>query len=339
MRFIVAKPEEKMSGGNLFYSIPLHEESVKAYEKLESMCLSKYEEKLSGELNAIDQTIISAQIQKELEIVKATDSAVAFLMMSEIAKLSDEMGYPTAMYGTDGGLIISYLLGITNVHPSQFGYSTTPSDMVYDKVLYKDELSFTVAIAEPVRKFVQSRMDRCFCDIKDNKYCYKEIGLPTFSPLQTIGDLSKERGINYKEINIEDEKLIEAVNCDICRSDFHCEPYYTVPKSTLELARVFAYSCCSVDSKDNFTAIKDYVFCDDIYDALRKTELSSSKIIQVIGNWFMEEKKENILNMFEEYGADEKMIDVYRELFNQWYAVPCLARVNALIMLKYFENN
>ena len=52
----------------------------------------------------------------------------------------------------------------------------------------------------------------------------------------------------------------------------------------------------------------------------------------------MEEKKENILNMFEEYGADEKMIDVYRELFNQWYAVPCLARVNALIMLKYFEN-
>ena len=42
--------------------------------------------------------------------------------------------------------------------------------------------------------------------------------------------------------------------------------------------------------------------------------------------------------MFEEYGADEKMIDVYRELYNQWHATSSLARVNALIMLKYFEN-
>lgn len=141
------------------------------------------------------------------------------------------------------------------------------------------------------------------------------------------------------DINLEDEKLIEAVNNDICRSDFNCEPYYPVPKNTLELARVFAYTCCSTESKDNFTAIKDYVFCDDIYDALKKTDLSSSKIIQVINNWFKGEEKENILNMFEEYGADEKMIDVYRELYNQWHAVPCLARVNALIMLKYFENS
>ena len=83
-----------MSPGNLFYSIPLHEEAAKAYYKLESMCLSKYEEILSDKLSVIDQTIISAQIQKELEIVKATDSALAFLMMAEIAKLSEEQGYP-----------------------------------------------------------------------------------------------------------------------------------------------------------------------------------------------------------------------------------------------------
>ncbi len=338
MRFIVAKPENRMSPGNLFYSIPLYEESAKAYDKLESMCLSKYEEILSDKLSVIDQTIISAQIQKELEIVKATDSAVAFLMMAEIAKLSEEQGYPAILLGNESGLIISYLLGISNVQPCQLGYSTIPSDIVYDEVLYKDELTFTLAIAEPVRKFVQGRMDRCFCYIEDNKYCFKKIDLPDNSMLKTIGDRSKETGINYTDINLEDEKLIEAVNNDICRSDFNCEPYYPVPKNTLELARVFAYACCTTESKDNFTAIKDYIFCGDIYEALKKTEISAGKIIQLIRNWCTGEKKENVLKMFEEYGADEKMIDVYRELYNQWHATSSLARVNALIMLKYFEN-
>ena len=181
-------------------------------------------------------------------------------------------------------------------------------------------------------------MDRCFCNIEDNKYCFKKIDLPDNSMLKTIGDRSKETGINYMDIKLEDEKLIEAVNNDICRSDFNCEPYYPVPKNTLDLARVFAYACCTTESKDNFTAIKDYVFCGDIYEALKKTEISAGKIIQLIRNWCTGEKKENVLKMFEEYGADEKMIDVYRELYNQWHATSSLARVNALIMLKYFEN-
>ena len=190
-----------------------------------------------------------------------------------------------------------------------------------------------IRIPEGLNQRLSSLIDEL--DAQERKR--KSIRLRWWSTVSVAACVALAIGIGT-HTHSQDEKLIEAVNYDICKSDFHCEPYYPMPKNTLELARVFAYACCTTESKDNFTAIKDYVFCDDIYEALKKAEISAGKIIQLIRNWCTGEKKEKVLKMFEEYGADEKMIDVYRELYNQWNAASCLARVNALIMLKYFEN-
>jgi hypothetical protein len=42
--------------------------------------------------------------------------------------------------------------------------------------------------------------------------------------------------------------------------------------------------------------------------------------------------------ILKDYEVDEKAIDVYRELGNQWDSASCLAEVNNLLLLKYFQE-
>ena len=163
------------------------------------------------------------QVEKELRMIQDSELAFDLLVMHEIALLSKELGYPTATFGIEAGLIVAYLLGISNVNPAQYGYSTLPSDMAIEYVYSEYLSSFEMRIAEPVQ-------------------------------------LSAENGENFSQVYLETPELIEKVNNDICKKHFHCEPYYSTPKSSLELARVYAYSRCWTDGKDNYEAVKDYVF-------------------------------------------------------------------------------
>ena len=71
-------------------------------------------------------------------------------------------------------------------------------------------------------------------------------------------------------------------------------------------------------------AVRDYVFRDDIYAEL-KTRIGYNilEIPKIIKNWATYDKEE-ILESFEMCELNEKMINTYRELYNQWPAAACL---------------
>lgn len=338
MRFVIAIPTDKMSVGDLFYSAPRKSEIDKAYDELFQICLRRADREFPRHPDYPMHSGMVPQVEKELRMIQDSELAFDLLVMHEIALLSKELGYPTAMFGIEAGLIVAYLLGISNVNPAQYGYSTLPSDMAIEYVYSEYLSSFEMRIAEPVREHIQHRLNKKFIECDSYPSTYSRIRLPGFHQLEEIGKLSAENGENFSQVNLETPELIEKVNNDICKMHFRCEPYYSTPKSSLELARVYAYSRCWTDGKDNFEAVKDYVFQDDIYGELRKSDDFCDDIFSIIRNWDKGAEKELDIRILKDYEVDEKAIDVYRELGNQWDSASCLAEVNNLLLLKYFQE-
>ena len=339
MRFIIAKPEDKMSMGDLFYSVPAKEEKEKAFDELVQICLRRADHEFPRRPDHPKRNGMIPQVEKELGMIRDCEYAFDFLVMHEIALLSKELGYPTSMFGMEGGLIVSYLLGISNIHPAQTGFSTIPSDIAIETAWTDCSFDFTMTIAEPIRKQIQHRLDQRFGMIDDRIVSYSRIRLPQFRTLETIGELAAASGVSFADVDIENPKLIESVNNDICHSKFQREQCCSIPKSTLELARIYAYTCCDSKSENDFSAVKEFVFRDDIYkELIRDDDLLIGEINSLSGNCSIGDKKAQDINILIGYGVGERMISAYMKLHNQWYAADCLARVNMLIMLKYYKK-
>ena len=339
MRFVIAKPTDEMSTtGDLFYSAQRKSEIDKAYDELIQICLRRADREFPRHPEYPERNGMIPQVEKELRMIQDSELAFDLLVMHEIALLSKGLGYPTAVFGIEAGLIVTYLLGISNVNPAQYRYSTLPSDMAIEYVYSEYLSSFEMRIAEPVRELIQHRLNKKLIECDSYPSTYSRIRLPGFHQLEEIGKLSAENGENFSQVNLETPELIEKVNNDICKKHFHCEPHYSTPKSSLELARVYAYSRCWTDGKDNYEAVKDYVFQDDIYRELRKSDDFCDDIFAIIRNLDKGAEKELDIRILKDYEIDEKAIYIYREFGNQWDSASCLAEVNNLLLLKYFQE-
>ena len=234
---------------------------------------------------------------------------------------------------------LSYLLGITNIHPAQTGFSTIPSDIAIETAWSDCSFDFTMAIAEPIRKRIQHRLDQRFGMVDDRIVSYSRIRLPQFHTLDTIGELAADSGVSFVDVDIENPKLIESVYNDICNLKFQREQCCLIPKSTLELARIYAYTFCGSKSENDFSAVKDFVFRDDIYKELvRNDDLPIGEINSLSCNCSIGDKKAKDIKLLNGYGVGERMISAYRKLHNQWYAADCLARVNMLLLIKCYSR-
>ena len=162
MKFVIAKPTDKMSTGDLFYSAPRKSEIDKAYDELIQICLRRADREFPRHPEYPERNGMIPQVEKELRMIQDSEIAFDLLVMHEIAFLSKELGYPTAMFGIVAGLIVAYLLGISNVNPAQYGYSTLPSDMAIEYVYSEYLSSFEMRIAEPVRELIQHRLNQRF---------------------------------------------------------------------------------------------------------------------------------------------------------------------------------
>lgn len=345
MRFTIAKPESYMSFGNLFYSKPRIGENEGLFEQLYQMCREKANEAFPNYRNDPKQKKLMHIAANELEMIEATDSAIAFLIMKEITDLSHEMGYPTEILGSESGLVISWLLGITSINPCQFSDFAIPSEMFceeafdrFSKGTQRDGVTFTLAIAEPVREKIEQRLDQRFCHIATLNHTYASISMPDYELLEKIGNYAKETDIDYHEINLEDPDLLKAVCEEICQGEPKVTQNFDDPKSSLELARVCAYALCDSETKDRFDVVKDFVFRDDLYAALRKTSIYPRDAIRLARNLPPGKKKAEDIETLRRYKLSPKLIEAYRELGNQWCAASCLARVNGMLMIKYYER-
>ena len=345
MSFKISKPENHMSGGDLFYSRPRSVENEGLFEQLSQMCREKADEVFPNYRNDPKQKKLMQIAANELVMIEATNSAFAVLIMKEIADLSREMGYPTQLLGSDSGLVIFRLLGITIVDPCQFSDLAISSKMFCEEAFdgfYKgsqrDGLTFTMAIAEPVRKKIQQRLDQRFCHVSMLDHTYSLIHLPGFEVLEKIGNYAEKTGVDYHEIDLEDPALLKAAYEEICQGEPKVTQNFDDPRSSRELAKVLAYALCDSETKDRFDAVKDYVFRDELYGVLRKNSFYPRDAIRLAHNQSMGEKKAEDIEVLRRHKLSPEQIEAYRELGNQWSAAACLTRVNVMLMIKYYEQ-
>ena len=208
--------------------MPVSEELDKAVKEVASICRAKADE-LYGEMN-----FAADFLESELYMLEKTETAFHFLILKEIADLSQEKGYPILIEGNLSASVIAYLLGISDVNPlkshyrceskeclSRFeliksktfgidaddkvcrhcdrkmvkdGFNLNPS-MAWGSLNKPNKPDFSVEIASEIRVFIHSRLNKKYGYVKTNDEMYYRISLPDSSFCKKIGDMYKSSGI------------------------------------------------------------------------------------------------------------------------------------------------
>lgn len=82
MSFIIAKPADHMSGGDLFYTRPHMGANCEPFKQLAQICRNRASEQFPLNADHPENEAIIQQIEKELNIIDKTDKSIAGLELS-----------------------------------------------------------------------------------------------------------------------------------------------------------------------------------------------------------------------------------------------------------------
>lgn len=88
MKLVIAKPMDKMSTGDLFYSAPRKSEIDKAYDELIQICLRRADREFPRHPDYPKRNGMIPQVEKELRMIQNSELAFVLLVMHEIVLLS-----------------------------------------------------------------------------------------------------------------------------------------------------------------------------------------------------------------------------------------------------------
>ena len=323
MRFIIAKPENKMSLGDLFYSVPnpYAMKEFKEYDDIINECREKAERELSG--SGIEQ------LEKEITAVENTSNKMAVCIIKAIAELSAGMGYPVSISGDESGMVLMYLLGASSVHPRQIGQFRYPSEKVIND-MYSSEKRFTLAIAEPVRVHIQKELDRRFSVYDANYGVYKTISLPGWEVLEDVkgNTFNSDYSICCSaEYNNAIQNLYRELYEDLFSESVDNNKNFSFE----DLCRLYSYSKCSRScTKDihQFNALKELLFKDDIYELLVKEGIPNIVALDIANKGFWHFRKQTTINYLLQFENLRKYESLFNELPQVWSKSTCAERLN-----------
>lgn len=334
----------EMSGNNKGYgrlccTVPDEMESAIIFKDFEAFCRKKAKKEF-GDYNAITE-----RLDKELNFIKETDSVIFFEILREIAKLSAGEGYPVSLEGEESGSLILYLLGVSGIHPGEYEFRQTPTDLFTETARKRGELSLSLGIAEPIRKLIVPQLTKEFDYIESDENDWFKIDISSWEMLDEIGKLSKLTGVHYSMVPVDDYLLAAVQSWDICETDLEWENIsedYCESITPLSVAKHYAFARCNCNTEKTraaFSNMQKFIFRDDLYEAFKQAGIPSQKAYLLARNWLKGEDKEIEIEMLRENNLPLNAVYVFKELYNQWSIATCLSRVNALVMLRYYEFN
>lgn len=333
MNIIIAKPSNMMSLGELLFSVPTEEAEEAAFQMLRAECIERAKTLFTQREDLI------RQVEKELVLIQQTHNAQKLLLVRETTLLSGELGYPVATLGGEGGLLTMYLLGISGLHPALYQFSLAPSELGLTETQIRGNLVVELAIAKPVRRKLQERLDHVFGLTTCSKRYYEQIFMPNLDLLEQIGRLARKTGDKFRSISLTDTDLLQAVGNDLCDS----ARMQHIPISTcMDAAFLYNYANCVNDDdspRPNLTDARKYLLQDNGAVLLQQYGFSAVEAYQISRNLPLGEKKDANIKRVEKHGAPSEYINMLKTAENVWDTASCLSRVRWLIMLKYYEMN
>lgn len=321
----------------LKFSCPNKAESKTQFNDFEKHCRKRAKEKF-GECCAVTE-----RLDKELKLISDMDAVFYFEILAEMAKLSNGAGYPVVLMGEESGLLIMYLLGVSGIHPGEYEFSLSPTDLYIESVKKRGKLTFSLGFAAPVKELIIPHLEKEFGNIKSDENCFLEIDLLEYTTLEIIGKMSDLTCVHYSLVPIE-EYLLSAVQWwDICdeKLNWKKEEGYT-PVSALSVAKYYAFAVCNSSigkSRDAFDDVNQYVLKDVMFKSLTECGISSKKAYLLSRNWLRDEEKEKEIPLLKEHGVPENAIHTFKVLYNQWSTATCLSRIYPMTILRYYSFN
>ena len=333
MKFKIANPDYKYGFGDLSFTRPDSSAAAARLNELEAYCRKRARDEFG------DSEVIAERLERELDMIARTGSAVAFEIAREIAKLSDENGFPVCLFGDESGLLVMYLLGVSGIHPSRYDYSSTPTELYIRSVTEKRAVDITLAIAEPLREYICPRLTEKFGDIECNDEDYLKIHIPPCDALEKIGELSKALNYRYYDIVTDNAGVLNDAQREIFKNDLGWDEKHEKPRNTTDVARYYAFSRCFSKGEKSpalFSDVRKYVFRDDILEALKVAGYDGPQAYALMKLWLNPIKKEEDLKLIES-SLSPGLIYIFKELGNQWSRAACISRVNVVSILTRLE--
>lgn len=334
MKFRIEKVKSRKHNYILFYSAPTKAETNNAFQRLMPLCHKLAEEQLSG------FSYLKEQVDKELEMIKKTESAVAVEVAKATADLSYKLGYPVTLFGEESGLLMMSLLGVSNVQPRQYEYSPLPSEICVGDAL-KNGFTVTLAIAEPIKDELVRYLNYRFASVENLNGEEKCISLPSFAALERIGGFvnvtDNRNGLLHREAPIS----LYEVSWEISKKEFGGEVELRNPRSALDVARLYAYARCTANTKKStsmFLDIQNYLFREDFYRDMTDKGITKEEALILSKQGIRKKNKEEVIERLSKFPVPKNLLFAFGELQNIWSIAPCLSRLNALFQLNYYEN-
>ncbi len=296
MKFKVVSAGNHSTMGDLFFSLPQESELSKAEERIRQLCQQKAFA-LYGSNPAVEN-----RLHTELELMRITKTAYYFLILREIALLSQEHSAPVIPQGTLGASLLPYLLDITELNPMAYslkeelsvGYDI-PLEMQWTDAENPCQPDFSIFIAPSLRPLIHNRLDSTLSHIKDHTHLFCHISM------------------------VDNEKCEKAAKIGNSR-----------PKTDSIQAVDFAATVRQYAAAISNTA-KDSLFvtCDELFIALTHAGMPRSTAYDAIRNgvWAAKAHKQHYLALFRQHNISAQLQDCFENSRNLWPAAACAARV------------
>lgn len=325
MRFEIAKPENNMSLGSLFYTLAMNPDGITEFNDIVAQCIDI----ANNELDSFAKELLL----KEIEEIEDNGYQMLICIAKTIIDISHRMGYPCMFYGTEAGTIImQILLGKKNIQAYQ--YST---DWFIDKMT-KFDFCITLAIAEPVRVYIQRELNEKYSNIKSDDENYHRMSLPQNTNLKLIKELADKTGVSYTEIDPFKEKIIKALYEERHTILFGTNQELPKEINLEELYRLFGFNVCHTDNNKSFAffnEVKDYIFRDDFYDVFMYSKMRARDALyySYMGMW----DKDKSISDLEKYNIISEYKRPYYELENVWSKASCASRIDIELILMWYK--
>ena len=101
----------KITSEDLFFNPATYENEELAADNVAKICRERATE-IYGEMRSV-----ADRLEVELAMMRHTECGFLFMLLREIVRFSENLGYPIMATGNFSSSLISFLLGITNINP------------------------------------------------------------------------------------------------------------------------------------------------------------------------------------------------------------------------------
>lgn len=363
MRFKIELAGNYSPLGNLFFSVPTKDEMKKAEKTIGDICHNRATKLYKNNSDTFENSALT-RIENELQKMCDTETAYHFLILKEIAELSQKVGYPLMTEGNLSGSVISYLLGITEYDPLALSFEYNSIKLLWGTDKSPRTPDFSICIAPQIRPLINNKLHSKYGYIDCNKDVYKRISLTDANICETLGKLLKATGrkpsfSDYNEKtyikvvkNIADEYLAEfkmlkkegyALDEELqCRLSFFDELKQVTSCNFKQLLRLYAYRHASFKHTKSITRLSDpefFVTRNEFFYALTCCNIPDAVALDIAkkGVGSQASRREQYIKTLRTYNAPEFICKYFSEVTNLWDSDACISRLILMCAVAWYQ--